>query len=59
MQKAKVYMRVGNRAEICIGTAVTVKDIPRILESVAAMLRAGIEPEDSEPSSADAPASCR
>lgn len=41
----RLYMRVQNQTEICIGTAKTMSDVPVLLESVAAMLRAGLEPD--------------
>jgi hypothetical protein len=44
----RLYMRVQNQTEICIGTAKTMSDVPILLESVAAMLRAGLEPDALE-----------
>lgn len=44
----KLYMRVENNSEICIGSARTMSDVPVLLESVATMLRAGLEPDAFE-----------
>lgn len=35
----RLYMRVEHQSEICIGTAETMSDIPRLLEEIAALFR--------------------
>lgn len=47
-KKVRVYMRVGDAAEVCIGTARTMAEVPALLEAVAARLRADLEPDELE-----------
>ena len=35
----KLYMRVQDQAEICVGTAQSMQDVPRLLEEIAALWR--------------------
>lgn len=44
----KLFIRIGNQEEICIGVAKTIGDVPLLLEMVATMLRAGLAPDDLE-----------
>lgn len=47
-EPVRLYMRVQGQQEICIGSARTMSDVPRLLDSVAGMLRAGLEPDETE-----------
>lgn len=46
--RVRLFMRIENHREICIGYAKTIRDVPTLLEEVATMLRAGIAPDEFE-----------
>ena len=39
MKPVQLYMRVENQEELCVGTAQSMRDIPCLLEEIAAMFR--------------------
>ncbi len=45
----KLFIRIGDNDEICVGSARTVADVPVLLERIAAHLRAGMAPDEYEP----------
>lgn len=47
-EKVRLFMRVDGHSEVCIGYARTIREVPVLLEEVAAMLRAGIQPDEFE-----------
>lgn len=47
-KRVRVYVRIGDATEACIGTARTMSEIPALLEEVAARLRAGLAPDALE-----------
>jgi hypothetical protein len=49
----KLYVRVENQKEICIGSARQMKDVPALFEQIARIFRDGMAPDrlESPPSS--------
>lgn len=48
-ERVRLFIRIEDHPEICIGYARTIRDVPVLLERVATTLRDGIEPDVFEP----------
>lgn len=47
-EPVKIYMRVENQQEICIGSARTMSDVPVLLIDIASLLKMGLTPDELE-----------
>ena len=47
-EPVRVFMRIEGSAEVCIGAARTISDVPELLRKLADRLTVGIEPDELE-----------